>query len=140
MKTFLFSISDIKFKAIRCLMFSSGLRVGEVRHLKCSDIEHSRKRIHIRASKNRSDRYVPLSDNVWELILRYWYSFPAGSRPKDWLFPQKKNRTDPSITSVSPALSLHTKKNSDGSTVLPVTHSAMLSPPTIMKTEPTCSL
>ena len=50
MKTFLFSISDIKFKAIRCLMFSSGLRVGEVRHLKCSDIEHSRKRIHIRAS------------------------------------------------------------------------------------------
>lgn len=77
MKTFLFSISDIKFKTILCLMFSSGLRVGEVRHLKCSDIEHSRKRIHIRASKNRSDRYVPLSDNVWEIILRYWYSFPA---------------------------------------------------------------
>lgn len=95
MKTFLFSISDIKFKAILCLVFSSGLRVGEVRHLKCSDIEHSRKRIHIRASKNRSDRYVPLSDNVWELILRYWYSFPAGSRPKDWLFPQKKKPDRP---------------------------------------------
>lgn len=95
MKTFLFSISDIKFKAILCLMFSSGLRVGEVRHLKCSDIEHCRKRIHIRASKNRSDRYVPLSDNVWELILRYWYSFPAGSRPKDWLFPQKKKPDRP---------------------------------------------
>ena len=53
---------------------------------------------------------------------------------------ERKTGTDPSITSVSPALSLHTKKNSDGSTVLPVTHSAMLLPPTIMKTEPTCSL
>ena len=45
MQTFLFSITDIKFKTILCLMFSAGLRVGEVRHLKCADIEHSRKRI-----------------------------------------------------------------------------------------------
>lgn len=90
MQTFLFSITDIKYKTILCLMFSAGLRVGEVRHLKCSDIEHSRKRIHIRASKNRSDRYAQLSDKVWELILQYWYSFPAGQRPNDWLFPQKR--------------------------------------------------
>lgn len=95
MKIFLFSISDIKFKTILCIMFSTGMRVGEVRHLKCADIEHSSKRIHVRASKNRSDRYAQLSDKVWELILRYWYSFPAGSRPKDWLFPQKKNPDKP---------------------------------------------
>lgn len=45
MQIFLSSITDPKFKALLCLMFSAGLRIGEVRHLKCSDIEHSRNRI-----------------------------------------------------------------------------------------------
>lgn len=49
----------------------------------------------IQNTRNLSDRYVPLSDNVWEIILRYWYSFLAGSRPKDWLFPQKKKPDKP---------------------------------------------
>ena len=95
MQTFLFSISDLKFKALLCLMFSAGLRIGEVRHLKCSDIEHSRNRIHIRASKSRSDRYAQLSENAWQLILQYWYSLPPEKRPKDWLFPQKRNPSKP---------------------------------------------
>lgn len=95
MQTFLASISNLKFKALLCLMFSAGLRIGEVRHLKCSDIEHSRSRIHIRASKNRSDRYAQLSENAWKLILQYWYSLPAGERPRDWLFPQKADPSRP---------------------------------------------
>lgn len=89
MQAFLASINDLKWKAFCCLMFSAGLRVGEVSHLKCPDIEHSRNRIHIRASKNRSDRYAQLSQTAWQLILQYWYSLPSGRRPKDWLFPQK---------------------------------------------------
>mgnify|MGYP002509174116 CR=1 FL=1 len=61
MRVFLSSITDLKFKALLCLMFSSGLRIGEVRHLKCSDIEHSKGRILVRASKNRSSRYAQTS-------------------------------------------------------------------------------
>ena len=95
MQTFLASISDLKFKALLGLMFSAGLRIGEVRHLKCSDIEHSRGRIHIRSSKNRSDRYAQLSDTAWKLILQYWYSLPADERPRDWLFPQKRDPSKP---------------------------------------------
>lgn len=95
MQTFLSSISDLKFKALICVMFSAGLRIGEVRHLKCSDIEHSRFRIHIRASKNRSDRYAQLSENAWKLILQYWYSLPVDKRPRDWLFPQKRDPSKP---------------------------------------------
>lgn len=95
MQMFLSSISDLKFKTLICLMFSAGLRIGEVRCLKCSDIEHSRQRIHIRSSKNRSDRYAPLSENAWKLILQYWYSLPVEERPKDWLFPQKRNPSKP---------------------------------------------
>lgn len=95
MQTFLASVSDLKFKALLCLMFSAGLRIGEVRHLKCADIEHSRSRIHIRASKNRSDRYAQLSENAWKLILKYWYSLPEDKRPRDWLFPQKRDPSKP---------------------------------------------
>lgn len=39
------SITDLKFKALLCLMFSFSLCIGEVRHLKCLDIEHSRGKI-----------------------------------------------------------------------------------------------
>ena len=95
MQTFLSTISDLKFKALLCLMFSAGLRIGEVRHLKCSDIEHSNGRILIRASKNRSSRYAQLSEQAWQIILQYWYSLPADKRPKDWLFPQNRNPEKP---------------------------------------------
>lgn len=95
MQLFLSSISDIKFKALLCLMFSSGLRIGEVRHLKCSDIEHSKARILIRASKNRSSRYAQLSEQAWQLILQYWYSFPKDRRPRNWLFTQKRDPSKP---------------------------------------------
>ena len=95
MQVFLSSITDLKFKALLCLMFSAGLRIGEVRHLKCSDIEHSRGRILIRSSKCRSSRYAQLSEHAWQLILQYWYSLPANVRPRDWLFPQKRNPSKP---------------------------------------------
>lgn len=140
MQTFLASVSNLKFKALFCLMFSAGLRIGEVRHLKCSDIEHSRSRIHIRASKNRSDRYAQLSENAWKLILRYWYSLPADERPRDWLFPQKSDPSRPSTTSGSLILSVPMRRNSAGNTVLPVTPSGMHLQPIIMRTGLTCSL
>ena len=95
MKTFLSTITDPKFKALLCLMFSAGLRIGEVRHLKCSDIEHSKGRIFIRAAKNRSSRYAQLSEQAWKLLLLYWYSIPAGQRPRDWLFPQQRDPSKP---------------------------------------------
>ena len=95
MQTFLSTITDPKFKALLCLMFSSGLRIGEVRHLKCRDIEHSNGRILIRSSKSRSSRYARLSETAWQLILRYWYSLPVQERPRDFLFTQKRDSARP---------------------------------------------
>jgi len=92
---FLSSISDIRVKTFITLMYSAGLRSGEVRNLKCSDIQHSSWRIHIRHSKNRFERYAILSEVAWATILEYWYSFPASQRPKDWLFPQRRNPDKP---------------------------------------------
>lgn len=93
--TFISSIPDLKSKAFIILMYSAGLRAGEVRHLKCSDIQHSSNRILIRQTKNRSSRYAILSQTAWKAILAYWYSFSAGQRPTDWLFTQKKDKTKP---------------------------------------------
>ena len=92
---FISTLTDLKVKAFVTLLYSAGLRSCEVRHLKCSDIEHSNKRIFIRQSKNRSSRYAILSVTAWNSILEYWYSFPSGSRPKDWLFTQQRDKSRP---------------------------------------------
>ena len=46
------------------LMYSSGVRVGEVCRLKYSDIQRSSMRIHVAQTKNRSDRYALLSQKA----------------------------------------------------------------------------
>ena len=45
-KTFISTIPDLKQKAMVSLMYSSGLRIGEVCHLKYQDIERRNMRIH----------------------------------------------------------------------------------------------
>lgn len=93
--TFISTISDLKARTFITLMYSAGLRAGEVRHLKCADIEYSNQRILIRQCKNRSSRYALLSAVAWNTVLEYWLSFPPGERPGDWLFPQKRKKEKP---------------------------------------------
>ncbi len=64
--------ANIKHKAILMLMYSGGLRVGEVVRLKPEDIDANRKLIHIRASKGRKDRYTLLSDVALQILREYW--------------------------------------------------------------------
>src|SRR5699024_1160819 len=56
------SMDNYKHKAITATMYSSGLRVSEVCHLRYDDILRSQKMIHVPLSKNRQDRYTILSD------------------------------------------------------------------------------
>ena len=65
------------------LMYSGGLRVGEVIKLKPEDIDPNRKLIYIRVSKGRKDRYTLLSDVVLQTLREYWRK----EKPKKWLFP-----------------------------------------------------
>lgn len=93
--TFISSLSDLKQKAMISLMYSSGLRVGEVCSLKYSDIERKNMRIHIRHSKNRSDRYAILSKNALDILTEYWFAF---EKPTDWLFPSQRSKDKPCHT------------------------------------------
>jgi site-specific recombinase XerD len=74
---------NIKHKAILMLMYSGGLRVGEVVRLKPEDIDANRKVIHIRASKGRKDRYTLLSDVALQILREYWKK----EKLNKWLFP-----------------------------------------------------
>ena len=85
---FISTLTDLKVKAMVSLMYSAGLRIGEVCHLKCSDIDRKKMRIHISKGKNRSDRYAKLSPKILPLLEEYWRSY---GKPNLYLFP-KQNR------------------------------------------------
>ena len=85
---FINSITNLRLKAIVALMYSSGMRIGEVCNLKVSDIDSENMRIHIRTSKNRNGRYAILSQNTLELLRAYWRKYRG---IEDYLFPRKNN-------------------------------------------------
>lgn len=89
------AMDNPKMKLATSILYSTGMRLDELCHLKCSDISHSSMKIHIRRSKNHSDRYVPLTESIWNMILQYWYSFPPDKRPRDWLLTQQTRLDTP---------------------------------------------
>lgn len=98
------SMDNYKHKAITATMYSSGLRVSEVCHLRYEDIRRKQKMIHVPLSKNRQDRYAILSDRNLEILTEYWYRY---DRPVGWLFPSTV-RDEPLTTS---AVELFVKKH-----------------------------
>ena len=75
-------IKNLKHKCIIYLIYSAGLRLTEVVHLKISDIQSDRKQIFIRSAKGNKDRYVLLSETILEILRKYYKSY----KPNEWLF------------------------------------------------------
>src|ERR1035437_525911 len=76
----------LKHRIALTLIYSAGLRSQEAINLKLSDIDFERKTIHIRQSKYKKDRIVPLS-NYMSLGLRKYLSV---EHPQIWLFNGKE--------------------------------------------------
>jgi integrase/recombinase XerD len=71
--------SLLKHRVLLALIYSAGLRVGEVSRLRLCDIDSERMMIHIRQSKYAKDRYVPLSPLVLKGLQRYCNAYhPVG--------------------------------------------------------------
>lgn len=104
---FIDSIPNLKYKAITSTLYSSGLRIGEVVHLKCSDIYMKRLQIRIQYGKNRSDRYAALSKRNLELLIHYWREC---GQPTDWLFPSRATGACLSKDAVQVYLKEHAKR------------------------------
>ena len=94
---FISTLPTLKQKAMVALMYSSGLRVGEVCNLKYSDIKRSSMRIHVAQAKNRSDRYAILSQKSLDILTDYWYAY---GKPTEWLFPAKQDSSRPCKTAI----------------------------------------
>ena len=105
--TFIDTIPNLKEKALICLLYSSGLRISEVCHLRVEDIRSGTQQIFIRKSKNRADRYAALSPLALIILRNYWLTH---GRPSGWLFPGQKS--DSSITTVTAGVYIknHLKK------------------------------
>ncbi|MGH7468081.1 MAG: tyrosine-type recombinase/integrase [Longimicrobiales bacterium] len=77
------AITNLKHKALFMLIYSGGLRVGEVVRLKLEDIDTDRKLVKVKAGKGAKDRLTLLADSAI-LCLREYLAIYEPSR---WLFP-----------------------------------------------------
>jgi len=62
---------NLKHRAVLALIYSSGLRVGELLSLQLKDIDVDRKQILIKNGKGRKDRYVMLAESFIPLLFNY---------------------------------------------------------------------
>lgn len=60
------------------LVYSAGLRVGEMVKLRPEDIDSKRMLIHIKGSKGRKDRYMIFSKTALKFLPQYWKKYKPG--------------------------------------------------------------
>jgi integrase/recombinase XerD len=68
--------------------YACGLRVGELVHLRVTDIDSARMVVVVRQGKGRKDRLVPLSSRLLDELRAYW----RRTRSPTWLFPGASRR------------------------------------------------
>ncbi len=79
----LYSVKNIKHRAILFMTYSSGLRVSEVVRLRVEDIDSTRMLVHVRQGKGRKDRFSVLSELALQVLRDYGRKY----RLRTWLFP-----------------------------------------------------
>ena len=98
----------LKQRVVLTLIYSAGLRGQEVINLKISDIDFERKTIHIRQSKYKKDRVVPLADSMAVGLKKYL----AAENPHIWLFNGKEPDGRYSVRGLSWVMRENLKKTS----------------------------
>ena len=76
------SVHNLKHKAMLLLVYSSGLRAGELINLRISDIDGEQMRLFVRGGKGKKDRVTILSKKALVVLRQYFKKY----RPKDYLF------------------------------------------------------
>lgn len=72
-----------KHRAILMLLYSTGLRVGELIRLEPGDLDMDRGMVRVRGGKGAKDRVTLLADRAVEAVEIYRAAYPTGR----WLFP-----------------------------------------------------
>lgn len=74
--------NNLKHKAMLWMIYSSGLRAGELINLKIDDIDGQQMRVFVRGGKGKKDRVTILSVKALEILRLYFRKY----RPKEYLF------------------------------------------------------
>ncbi len=98
----------LKHRVVLSLIYSAGLRGREVINLKLPDIDFERKTIHIRQSKYKKDRIVPLSPTMAKGLKKYLQA----EHPYRWFFNGKEIGKQYSVKGLSWVMREALKKTS----------------------------
>lgn len=98
----------LKQRIVLTLIYSAGLRGQEVINLKIGDVDFERMTIHIRQSKYKKDRIVPLSSNMAIGLKKYL----KAENPHIWLFNGKEPASKYSMRGLSWVMRENLKKTS----------------------------
>ena len=98
----------LKQRIVLALIYSAGLRGQEVINLKISDVDFERKIIHIRQSKYKKDRIVPLAETMAVGLKKYL----KAKNPHLWLFNGKEPDGRYSVRGLSWVMRENLKKTS----------------------------
>lgn len=104
---FIDSFQNIRHKAYAAILYSSGIRVSELQHLRYEDVSRENMMLHIRETKSRTNRYAILSKRALNILTQYWF---AAGKPKGFLFPSSHDSTKPvSKFTINRAFNDHSK-------------------------------
>jgi len=97
---------NIKHKCIISLLYSSGLRRGELLELQLTDIDSKSMLIKVRQAKGNRDRYTVLNQSVLDNLRKYYKAY----KPKLYLFEAIEPERKYSTTSVLKVVNQAAKK------------------------------
>ena len=100
--------SLLKQRIVLTLIYSAGLRGQEVINLKIADVDFERKTIHIRQTKYKKDRILPLSPTMAIGLKKYL----GAENPHIWLFNGKQADSQYSTRGISWVMRENLKKTS----------------------------
>ncbi len=85
------AIESLRDRVLLTVLYSAGIRLGEVCRLRVEDIDSRRMLLLIRQGKGHKDRYAPLSPIALNLLRQWW----RATRPTGLLFPNTKDPSRP---------------------------------------------
>jgi len=105
-KAILEAHSNFKHRMMLIMIYACGLRRSELIQLKPESIDSQRKLLKISQSKGNKDRYIPISDEIIDLLRQYYKLF----KPKTWLFEGQDAGEQYSPTSLQKVLKMALNK------------------------------
>jgi integrase/recombinase XerD len=82
------ALTNLKHRVMLFTIYSAGLRVSEIVHLKIKDVDSGRMQIRIENAKGKKDRYVNLSPVLLDILRGYISKYKPP--PKKYLFESER--------------------------------------------------